>query len=100
MKVRYTYAGVASLLLTLACGSKVEIGHGDGAGGGGGGGGVAGTSIDDGSGGTIQPGGTASTGANETGGTASTASAGYPTGGPIPIDNGPQKEVDKVDLLL
>lgn len=102
MKSRAGYAGAVGMLLTLACGPRVEIGHGEGAGG------------DDGAGGTIssagssteaQPGaGSTSSGGVPyyTGGTASTHIAGAPTGvgGPIPADNGPQKEVAKVDLLL
>jgi len=98
MTVRYTYAGAASLLLTLACGANVEIGHGDG----GGSGGQAGNSATAATGGAEQTAGTSSTGASEPGGSSSagSSSTGAVTGGPIPPDTGPQREVDKVDLLL
>lgn len=99
MTVRYTYAGAASLLLSLACGANVEIGHGDG----GGSGGKAGNSATVETGGTAETAGTSSTGASEPGGSSSAGSAstgGPVTGGPIPPDTGPQREVDKVDLLL
>jgi hypothetical protein len=92
MKVRYTYAGAASLLLTLACGSKVEIGHGNPSAGSGG---VAGAST------MVETGGTGSigNGASDSGGTDSSA-GGPVAGGPIPADTGPQRRADKVDLLL
>lgn len=95
MMVRYTYAGAASLLLTLACGAKVEIGHGDGSSGSD----TAGTANGSQAGaGVLQQGGSSSTGASDSGGTSSAGTAS--TGGPIPADTGPQQEVDKVDLLL
>jgi hypothetical protein len=101
MKSRAGYAGAVGMLLTLACGPRVEIGHGDAAGGDNGAGGTVSSA---GSGSGAQPGsaGVTSTGGApvQTGGTASTAGAPTGVGGPIPADNGPQMEVDKVDLLL
>lgn len=94
MKFRYTYAGAASLLFTLACGSRVEIGHGNASGGASGDGGTVGT------GGSVQQGATSSTGASDSGGSSSSGVAGRYTGGPIPPDTGPQQQADKVDLLL
>lgn len=99
---RHKYAGAVGLLLTLACGPKVEIGHGNGDEPGGSGG-QAGSST----------GGSTSTGAvtgegglpDDVGGMSNQgASAGSvgkdPPTGPIPPDNGPQAVVGKVDLLL
>lgn len=97
MKSRYTYAGVGALLLTFACGSKVEIGHGNE-------GGDGNTAGSGGSAGSEAEGGMpseAGSGGSTTAGTAgSPTTAGVYTGGPIPADNGAQKEVTKVDLLL
>lgn len=102
MNCRFTYAGAASLLLSFACGSKVEIGHGEPAGSGG----AAGNSS------MVETGGTApqtagSSGIEEGGepavpaaGSASTSVGGMVSGGPIPPDTGPQRVADKVDLLL
>lgn len=101
MKFRYTYAGAASLLLTLACGSKVEIGHGEPGGSGGSSAGDSSTGV---TGGTAQQ--TAGSPANEDGGDGTigpmggSSTGGVVTGGPIPPDTGPQQEVAKVDLLL
>ncbi|HVY25904.1 MAG TPA: hypothetical protein VHB79_05105 [Polyangiaceae bacterium] len=98
----FKYAGAVGLLFILACGPKVEIGHGgpggsagSGQAGSGAAGAPDGAGGDDGVGGTI---GTAGTGA--TAPTAGTTLGGSGVGGPIPTDNGPQAEVDKVDLLL
>lgn len=101
MMFRRGYSGAAGLLLTLACGPRVEIGHGD----------------DTGSAGES---GTGATGATSTGGSSDTkggepavagsggtyqggampADGSTPAGGPIPPDTGPQAEVGKVDLLI
>jgi hypothetical protein len=96
MSGRYRYAGLGALLLTFACGSRVEIGHGNegGDGNASGSGGSAGsadggTTAESGSGGTVGAG---------AGGSGTSGSIGV--GGPIPKDNGPQKEVTKVDLLV
>ena len=103
MKRRFTCAAAGGLLFTLACGPKVEIGHGTG----GGGGNTAG------SGGfsssdtypmpdvpTVSTAGSAAIG-GETGGSASTnGGSGNSVGQPGPADSGPQAVVDKVDLLL
>jgi hypothetical protein len=112
MMGRSGYAGAVGMLLTLACGPQVEIGHGDEDGGSSGknAGGTAGTVSSAGTGAEAagetsvggepnEPtGGTSQTG----GGSASTsAGAGKPgVGGPIPTDNGAQAETGKVDLLL
>jgi hypothetical protein len=103
MKVQSGYAGLG-VLLTLACGPQVEIGHGNGEGG------ASGESAG-GTAGTVSTAGTGVAGDTtmggqpvETGGSSSTsgsAAAGKPgVGGPIPTDNGPQAEAGKVDLLL
>jgi hypothetical protein len=94
---RCTYAGAASLLLTLACGSKVEIGHGEPSESGG----AAGNSTMVEAAGTAQQAGSSSTQGGESGviSYAGSGVAGSLVGGPA-VDNGPQKEVDKVDLLL
>lgn len=107
MKSRAGYAGAVGMLLTLACGPKVEIGHGDAAGGDDGAGGTVSSS---GSGSGAEPGTGATTSSGgapvPTGGTSPSAgasSAGSPpfgVGGPAPADNGPQMETAKVDLLL
>lgn len=100
MSVRYTYAGLGALLLTLACGSKVEIGHGGESGESGSGGTTAGSS---GSGGTSNgsEGGEPSGGTGTAGtGQGATGTGAAHAGGPIPPDDGPQREVGKVDLLL
>jgi hypothetical protein len=96
MKCRFTYAVGGGLLLTLACGSKVEIGHGTTAGAAG----EGSSSAMAGKGGTDEPmpgegGGPAEAGApsGPTGGTGL-------IGGDIPADSGPQAESSKVDLLL
>ncbi len=100
MSVRYTYVGLGGLLLTLACGSKVEIGHGNEGGSAGSSMGMAGSnSAGEGVGGSIGPGGESS-GASSGTGQGATATGGTYVGGPIPTDNGPQREVDQVDLLL
>jgi hypothetical protein len=106
MMGRSGYAGAVGMLLTLACGPQVEIGHGDGDGGSSGknAGGMAGTVSSAGA----EAAGDTSVGGepNEpTGGTNQTAggpaSGGKPgVGGPIPTDNGAQAETGKVDLLL
>lgn len=105
MIVRRGYAGAAGLLLTLACGPRVEIGHGDGSGG------EAGAEPDGGTGatGAVSTGGSTGAqggngaasgqGASSAGGTMPVAGT-TPAGGPIPTDNGPQAEVSKVDLLI
>jgi hypothetical protein len=97
MKCRFTYAGAAGLLLTLACGSKVEIGHGEPGGAGGTGGAM-----------TVETGGSvASAGkpGSEGGEPAEVPAAGSSASGPVfgglpPADNGPQRESRRVDLLL
>jgi hypothetical protein len=94
MMGRSGYAGAVGLLFTLACGSKVEIGHGNGDGGTSGksGGGMAGT---------VSEGGTSSGGEPIGGTSPSGGSTPKPgVGGPIPTDNGAQAETSKVDLLL
>lgn len=98
MTVRYTYAAAASLLLSLACGARVEIGHGDGDGAGASD--TAGTA--NGSQAGLGQGASSSTGASNSGAASSggNGAAGAFVGGPIPADTGPQREVDKVDLLL
>ncbi|MES1182353.1 MAG: hypothetical protein ABUL60_00990 [Myxococcales bacterium] len=96
MKSRFTYAGAAGLLLTLGCGSKVEIGHGEPAGAGGVGATTAGT------GGTLSQSGNPGIEGGETGVVSFAGSAvggGASTDGP-PADDGPQVEASKVDLLL
>jgi hypothetical protein len=82
----------------------VEIGHGNGDGGTGGknAGGIAGT-VSSGGSDVGVAGDTSMGGEPSAGGTSSPSagSAGKPgVGGPIPIDNGAQAEVNKVDLLL
>lgn len=96
MSDRYSYVGLGGLLLTLACGSKVEIGHGSNGGGSGAGGAdvAGGASGNAGTGGAAN-GGLASAGESPTGEGGTTY-----TGGPIPEDDGPQAKVGKVDLLL
>lgn len=98
---RFKYAGAVGLLLTLACGPQVEIGHGTGGSNSGGAGssngGVGATGAAPSDGGAFDDGGT--TGAGASAGS-SMAGRGGNTGGPIPLDNGPQAEVGKVDLLL
>jgi hypothetical protein len=107
MKRRFTYAAAGGMLFTLACGAKVEIGHGAA----GGSGGDAGSSSDGETGGTSNPlpqGGStinqAGDGATETaaGGSASIPVGDDPSlvGEPGPVDNGPQARIGKVDLLL
>jgi len=100
-------AGAVGVLLTLACGSKVEIGHG-GRGGTssmGDGGDVstatAGAAAE--TGGTTGDGGEpAEVGGTVTGGSGGNAGMGASTtvGSPPPADNGPQARASKVDLLL
>lgn len=103
---RFTYAGAVGLLLTLACGPEVEIGHGDGDSQGGSGGSGASNSGGEGASAATPTGGTDSSPGGEspvTGGTTGASDAGGKAGntsGPIPVDNGPQAEVGKVDLLL
>ncbi len=113
MKGRFTYAAAGGLLFTLACGSKVEIGHGVGDGSSGASPGAGGEPSPP----ALQGGFTATAGAaaiggsTETGGSASTIGAGGAdatatgpspalVGAPGPDDTGPQATVDKVDLLL
>jgi hypothetical protein len=111
MSFRSAYVGAAGMLLTLGCGPQVEIGHGSG---------DAGESSNAsagtaGSAGTVSGGnaGTGQSSAGDTseggaipiepteGGADSGGTLGKPgVGGPIPIDNGPQAEAAKVDLLL
>lgn len=101
MGARYNYVGLGALLLTLACGSKVERGQGSDGG--------AGTeaaragSANTGGGGSGEDGGEPSGGTGAAGrsgsGTAGLAGS-TQVGGPIPTDDGPQKEVGKVDILL
>jgi hypothetical protein len=104
MMGRSGYAGAVGMLLTLACGPQVEIGHGNGDGGTSGknAGGSAGTVSSGGS--DVGEAGDTSMGGEPTGPTSggtSASSAGKPgVGGPIPIDNGAQAETGKVDLLL
>jgi hypothetical protein len=95
MKCRYAYAAGGGLLLTLACGPKVEIGHGGAAG-------TAGSLINAGSGGSqLQEGGESAGGSEVIGGEGPAPSGGTGlVGGKIPIDDGPQAEVAKLDLLL
>jgi hypothetical protein len=105
MSMRYTYAGLGGLLLTLACGSKIEIGQGLGGGAGTGaslpGGANAGGSGAEDAGGESSGGTSGSQSGSSTGGTGAVSSAGTThVGGPIPVDDGPQKEAGKVDLLL
>ena len=108
MTYRNTCAGAAALLFTLACSSKVEIGHGADAGAGGddtGIGGTAagntgGTAASGADGGEDSQGGSSAAGSSTSGGTAATTGGTGITGGPIPADNGPQARVDKVDLLI
>ena len=106
MMGRSGYVAAVGMLLTLGCGPRVEIGHGEGDGGAGdkNAGGMAGTvstsgGSDVGAAGDMSMGGEPT---EPTGGTrASGGSAGKPgVGGPIPTDNGPQAETGKVDLLL
>jgi len=115
MKGRTGYAGAVGLLLTLACGPQVEIGHGIGSGGAGGktSGGVAGTLS---GAGTLNGAGTnagATAGSGDTmaggepavdpadGGAGNAPAGGKPgVGGPIPADDGAQAQAGKVDLLL
>jgi hypothetical protein len=100
MIYRSGYVGAVSLLLTLACGPKVEIGHGTA---GGASGSVAGNGNEAGRGGTIDGDGGESTAGTVSGGTANTGASSDGSehvGGPIPADDGPQREVAKVDLLL
>lgn len=97
MRFRRRYSGAAGLLLTLACGPRVEIGHGDATAG------AAGESGTGATGATTSSGGSPDADAGEpaisgSGGTNVGGSA--PVGGPIPADNGPQAEVSKVDLLI
>lgn len=101
MKCRYVYGAAGGLLLTLACGPKVEIGHGGEAG-------TAGSLAKAGSGGSADPpageGGDGPTGegASANGGAGAMGATGGTglIGGKIPDDDGPQAEVTKVDLLL
>lgn len=90
------YAGALGMVITLACSPRVEIGHGHGGAGG------EGTPVSEGgASGAEAPG---SAGEPVEGG----AGPAIPTGGkagsgqviPIPVDDGPQAEVGKVDLLL
>src|SRR4051812_33511913 len=109
MKVRFTCAMAAGLLFNLACGSKVEIGHGTP--GGSSGNSAAGDAETGGignpqpqGGGGTQTAGDAAVGGEETGGTTPTggtssdpgSGAGI-VGAPGPADNGPQAQVGKVD---
>jgi hypothetical protein len=98
MKCRYAYAAGGGLLFTLACGSKVEIGHGGVAGTAG----AAGSLVTAGAGGTSeQAPGDGGEGPVAIGGEGQGPSGGSsPVGGKIPEDDGPQAEVAKVDLLL
>jgi len=110
MSIRRGCAGAVGVLLTLACGSKVEIGHGEDGGAsslGDGGevsmshGAVAGTEAQ--TGGTTGDGGEpAEVGGTLTGGSGGSAGTGASTtvGSPPPPDNGPQARTSKVDLLL
>jgi hypothetical protein len=103
MSYRSSCVGAVGLLLTLACGPKVEIGHGTGGGGAGGSGasgnkaGQGGTNNNDEGG--ENTGGTLVGGSASTGGASSNGGSQH-VGGPVPTDNGPQREVTKVDLLL
>jgi hypothetical protein len=96
MRFRRSYSGAAGLLLTLACGPRVEIGHGDAAG-------AAGEPGTGATGATTSSGGSpdADGGEGAVSGSGGTNRGGTsPVGGPIPADNGPQAEVSKVDLLI
>lgn len=106
---RTGYAVVVSTLLTLACGAKVEIGHGDHTAAGGAGGTLQGTGASDGAG--TSGGATSMIGndagsppiegggdSGDSGGSGTTSPPGV--GGPIPVDNAAQAEANKVDLLL
>ncbi len=104
MKSRAGYAGAVGMLLTLACGPKVEIGHGDAAGGD-----ATASSAGNGNGNGGDPGTGGVAGGDglpiNTAGSAAGSmpgGAGRPAGvgGPAPVDNGPQMETAKVDLLL
>jgi hypothetical protein len=111
MTNRLTHVGVAGLLFTLACSSRVEIGHGNAEGGEGGDGpgasvgGGAGTKAQGGGGVDNTSGGTVSVGGSSTLPTSGSDSGGRDplnppvVGGPIPAD-GPQAAADKVDLLI
>ena len=102
---RTKYAGAVGMLLTLACGPRVEIGHGNAGSQGGSAGLGEGGAIDTGAtagktaGGTDGAGDASAGGAATEGGSSSTV-GGTGVTGPIPPDNGPQAEVGKVDLLL
>jgi hypothetical protein len=111
MKRQFTYAGLGGLLLTLACGPQVEIGHGNG--GEAGQDGLAGKAQAQGGGSGSSPVPDTGGQGTETGGSETTAGgetttmpmAGTSSGGTatitmIPDDTGPQAQVDKVDLLL
>src|SRR5262245_48156954 len=91
------YAGAVGMLLILACGPQVEIGHGgeDGSAGSGQAGAQPGAGGEDSN-------GEGGVGAENIAGTGASAGStvGGGAGGSIPTDNGPQAEVDKVDLLL
>lgn len=104
---RFTYAGAVGLLLTLACGPEVEIGHGNGDSQGGSAGSSTGanggedaTAATNSGGADGTPGGEASVGASAGTSGSQAGGTGGSTGGPIPADNGPQAETSKVDLLL
>jgi hypothetical protein len=103
MIYRSSYVGAVGLLLTLACGPRVEIGHGTG--GGGAGGSIAGSGNKAGGGGNGDGEAGENAAGTVSGGTASSNGGSLNdgsehVGGPIPSDNGPQREVTKIDLLL
>lgn len=103
MKSRFTSVG-ASLLLTLGCGSQVEIGHGTEPGTGG----RAGAPAPTGTGGKAPEPAPSPGAGGEPDMVGPSAPANTPgslmgkglTGGPAPADAGPQAEATKVDLLL
>lgn len=99
MKCRFAYGAAGGLLLTLACGPRVEIGHGGAAGTAG----AAGSHTTAGAGQQMPGDGGTSGDAGEgpVGASAGTANGGTGlVGGKIPEDNGPQAQASKVDLLL
>ncbi|HXK18801.1 MAG TPA: hypothetical protein VNG33_13415 [Polyangiaceae bacterium] len=118
MKRRFTYAAAGGVLFTLACGPKVEIGHGTAGTSSGGSGdspssdGLGGTNpLPQGGSAVFTTAGDAALGGDNTvsGGSASTTGGSASTTGgndtslvgePGPVDNGPQATVGKVDLLL
>jgi len=115
MKRRLTCAATGGLLFTLACGAKVEIGHGAPRGGGGsddspsGGAGAPsslpqGGSIVGSTAGYADVGGVSEiSGGSESGGASTVVDPNHDpslVGEPGPADNGPQAKVGRVDLLL